>query len=49
MSLRLRQAIAGRPNLESKQSIDVLTVGGQGYIVDLFSQIARVRGGLISL
>ncbi|WVQ94063.1 hypothetical protein IAU59_001141 [Kwoniella sp. CBS 9459] len=33
MPLRLRQAIAGRPNLESERRLDVITVGDRGYIV----------------
>ncbi|OCF41725.1 hypothetical protein I317_04429 [Kwoniella heveanensis CBS 569] len=33
MPLRLRQAVAGRPNLVSDNRLDVITVGERGYIV----------------
>ncbi|KAK8845415.1 hypothetical protein IAR55_006128 [Kwoniella newhampshirensis] len=33
MALRLRQAIAGRPNVKTKQSVGVLAVDGRGFIV----------------
>ena len=41
MSLRLRQAIAGRPSVRSRQSYAVLTHNGKGFIVSGFLDLTR--------
>ena len=41
MSLRLGQAVAGRPAVRSSQSIDTLIVDGKGFIARI--QLSPVR------